>query len=738
MRKLHWMAVVTGVISIGLAGYIGGGLVAGKPEEKLRNVKVAEKLNEPPPVTATSPDLPICKVIVFNSGVAYFERQGEIEGDTRIDLSFSVNDINDLIKSMVVQDLDGGKVSAVSFDNLAPVDRALRSFAVDLSDNPTYSQVLNQARGERVEVVLQQSNTTQPGTITGAVMGVENKPALGAKDSVLAIEHLNLWCAEGMRSIKLSDVLRIRFLNPAIEGEFKKALDTMTQTHDTQKKAVSLICSGKGKRRVRVGYIAENPIWKTSYRLVLDPEKKPFLQGWAVVENNSDEDWNKVVMKLISGRPISFQMDLYEPLYVQRPVIEPEQFASLRPSSYAGVVKADESSWLAARDQRRMSSSVGGMSGSGLQFGGQVGQFGGQLGGLQFGGLQFGGLPPGAGSTFTRPETMNIQQGISAVANATKSGNFFQYQIDYPVTLGRQKSAMLPIVNHEIDGIRVSVYNEKVQPRYAMFGFRIKNTTNLHLNHGPVTVFDGANYAGDAYLPDLEPGQLKLLTYAVDLATEVHSVAAPVTGRRTFVKTVKGIAESGTRYRRSWSYTIINRSDEDRLIIIDHPREPRSELVNTAKPLETTKEYHRFEQKVGKNKSIEFVVNEEYEETSRYTLADSDGSIQLLIEEPVASKELKDALRTAQAKRLDLAATQSDVRELERDIALIKEEQPRMRENLKVLPESDPLVKKLRDKLLQQENDLEKYDNDLKKLQTKAAQQRKDLENYLADLTFDK
>src|SRR5207302_321489 len=95
---------------------------------------------------------------------------------------------------------------------------------------------------------------------------------------------------------------------------------------------------GEGKRNVRVGYVIENPIWKTSYRLVLGKEKedKPFLQGWAVVENATDEDWKDVRMALVSGRPISFMMDLYTPLYVPRPTVVPELFASLRPVAYNG------------------------------------------------------------------------------------------------------------------------------------------------------------------------------------------------------------------------------------------------------------------------------------------------------------------------------------------------------------------------------------------------------------------
>jgi hypothetical protein len=283
---------------------------------------------------AARPDsnqLPVAQVILYSSGVGYFQREGEVEGSTRIDLSFPVQDINDLLKSMVLQDLGGGNVSAVSYDSQAPVEKTLRSFAINLTGNPSFGQILNQARGEKVEVVLQQSNATQPGTLTGTVIGVEKQKQQVGKDGTVEVEMLNLWCAEGMRSVKLAEVQRLRFLNPIMDSEVKKALETLALSHDTQKKAVSLNFAGDGKRPVRVGYVVENPIWKSSYRLVLDGNGKAFLQGWAAVENTSDEDWRDVRMVLVSGRPISFQMDLYEPLYIPRPTVEPDLFASLRP-----------------------------------------------------------------------------------------------------------------------------------------------------------------------------------------------------------------------------------------------------------------------------------------------------------------------------------------------------------------------------------------------------------------------
>ena len=154
------------------------------------------------------------------------------------------------------------------------------------------------------------------------------------------VHQLNLLCAEGMRCVPLNTVQRVRFLNAVLDSELHRALDVLANAHNSQKKSVSVQFSGEGKRTVKVGYVVEAPMWKSSYRLVLDKAGKATLQGWAIVENTSEEDWKDVRMALVSSRPISFQMDLYQPLFVPRPVVEPERFASLRPPVYDGPLDA--------------------------------------------------------------------------------------------------------------------------------------------------------------------------------------------------------------------------------------------------------------------------------------------------------------------------------------------------------------------------------------------------------------
>src|SRR5262249_36644365 len=324
-----------------------------------------------------------------------------------------------------------------------------------------------------------------------------------SKDKIVHVEMLNLWCAEGMRSLRMPDVLRVRFLNPVMENEVKRALEVLSLSHDTQKKAVSLVFSGEGKRPVKVSYVVENPIWKTSYRLVLT-DGKPYLQGWAVVENPSDEDWNNVRMSLVSGRPISFQMDLYQQLCVPRPVVEPELCASLRPPTYTdamqklGEIPQAQASTRALTDRAEVSKkSFKEAADANADLARRARQT-----------VQQRGVGAGAVSA----EEVAPHFGMAGMANAPVAsaavaqnlGDFFQYVIDHPVTLPRQKSAMLPIVSTDVEGARVSIYNEHTLAKHPLLGLRLKNSTGVHLMQGPITVFDKNTYAGDSRIMDLQ------------------------------------------------------------------------------------------------------------------------------------------------------------------------------------------------------------------------------------------
>jgi hypothetical protein len=668
--------------------------------------------------------LPIGQVVLFSSGVGYFQREGTVDGNARIDLSFPVADINDLLKSMVLRDLDGGHISTVSYDSNAPVERTLKSFAINLASNPSFGQILNQARGEKVEVVMQQANATQPATMNGTIVGIEQQRQAAGKDGAVEIELLNLWCADGLRSVKMSEVQRVRFLNPVMDSEVKKALETLALSHDTQKKAVTLNFVGDGKRNVRVGYVIENPIWKTSYRLVLDKEGKPFLQGWAVVENPSDEDWKDVRMALVSGRPISFQMDLYQPLYVPRPVVEPELFASLRPPTYSGDLANAEFGFGGGK---RASAGKDGKPGESQGRGNK---------GKESGGSTPSGAPA-ADSALPRlaDERLDLTRGVSSVASAAKLGDFFQYAIDKPVNLPRQKSALLPIVNKEVEADRVSIYNERTQAKFPLLGLKFKNTSGLHLMQGPITVFEGSNYAGDSRILDLQPKEERLLSYAIDLGTEVDAKPSSDNGRLTQVKANKGILYTTTKLRETKTYTVKNRNDAERVVLIEHPIRNEFKLVDTDKPAETASDFYRFKVKVAPGKTETQTVTEERDVASSIQLTNlDDQNIRIVINNTVTSAKVKKALEEAMKLRGELSKTQREIQELERQLKTITDDQVRLRANLKEMPSTAAAYKRYLEKFDQQETQIESLQADIKKLQGTEHNQRKEFENFLDNL----
>ncbi len=713
-----------------------------QPGDSQEPGKVASGPGKPqndPPSTSLRPatQLPIRNVVLFSSGVGYFQREGEVEGAARVDLTFPVEDINDLLKSMVLQDLGGGHISTVTYDSQDPIAKTLRSFALDLTRNPTFGDLLTQARGEKIEVVMN-AMPSMPGQMSGTIVGVEKQKLAVGKETI-ETEMVNILCADGLRSLPLNQVQRIRFLNPVLERELRMALDELARAHDTQKKAVSLNFAGEGKRPVRVGYVVENPIWKTSYRLVLGKNDKVFLQGWAVVENTSDDDWSDVRLSLVSGRPISFQMNLYEPLYVPRPVVEPELFASLRPVAYSGDMSGAGGGrpWAAERlekkniddDQTRFDKA---------KADGKAGLIGGGFGAA-------GAAPAprprepiaqaGKDLAARANRPMNIAEGVASVASASDLGDYFQYVIDQKVNLPPQKSALLPIMNVNVEGKKVSIYNQSVQAKHPLLGLKFKNTSDQHLMQGPLTVFDNESYAGDARIMDLQPNEERLLSYAVDLGTEVEAVSPHGTETLTAVKVIKGIIHTTNRVRESKVYTVKNRSQQDRVVLVEHPYRQQFNLMTKEKLDEKARDVYRFKLDVPSGKDAKLEVVEELDRQDQVVLTSADDqTVRFFLNHKVSDAKVKAALERVIEMKVGMAQTQRDFAEVQRQLKVLSDDQTRLRANLREFPQTSEIYKKYLDKFTKQETEIEGLQAQEKQLRQAEETKRKELEGYLLSL----
>lgn len=671
------------------------------------------------------PPLPISEVALYSSGVGFFQRQGRLEGKSNVQFRFKTEDIDDLLKSMVVQDFDGGRVSMVTYESRDPATKTLKSFAIDLTEKPTMAQLLEQMRGEKVEVAW-------PNSVQGTILGVEVKTKIVDEKTKIDAEYLNLLAADGLQSIPMAQVQKIKLLNEALNQELRQALEVLATGHDNEKKAVGLMFDGEGSRRVSVSYIAAMPIWKTSYRLVLDGEKPAFLQGWAIVENTTDEDWNNIQLSLVSGRPISFTMNLYEPVYTERPEAQLELHSSLKPQVYNQEMeqlnrgeKAMPKNVTALNALPAPAMSMA-MAPESAGRGGRMGVAGGRA-----------LLRDADAADFAAP-AMSLDAGVRSAASGQQAGELFQYNIKSPVTLARQKTAMLPIVNDNVEGEKISIFNEKVEAKHPLNGFRIKNTSGLYLMQGPLTIFEGNTYAGDALIQDLAPGQDRLISYALDLKVEVDAQGKSEPQELTSAKLQRGLLVTTKKLQQSRTYTVRNRDQKKKSVIIEHPYRADWELVEPKGQTERTRDMHRIRAQVDADKSQKVVVKEQRQLVEQVQLLTfATDAFGFYIKSPQVSERVKAALRKIVAMRDANAETARQRGRLEQRINEITQEQSRIRENMSRLSQTSELYTRYVKIFDAQETELDKIRTQIEELKNKEAAQQTELTTFINGLDLE-
>jgi hypothetical protein len=656
--------------------------------------------------------VPVRAVTLFSSGVGYFEHFGSVTGNGSTELRFKTGQINDILKSLVLQDLDGGRVATVNYASQEPLERKLRSFQVDVSGNPTLGSLLGQLRGAKVTLRVSGRE------VSGTILGVEKKQ-VGQGQSVVERNVISVISGGVIRSEVVEDLIEIRLDDPALQVELGRALEALAGARDQEKKSVELRFVGDGERRVRVGYVVETPVWKTSYRLLIGKADAPSsVQGWAIVENQTDEDWKDVQLSLVSGRPISFMQDLYTPLFVTRPVVVPELFASLRPQQYEGGGRLADREKAAefGRDEERK----------------QLGRAG-----LAMRAPAAAAMPAPSEAATGMPGLgqMDAAASVQSIASAASVGELFQYTVG-SVSLPRQTSAMIPIVTDPIEVEKVSIYNASVMPRNPLNGARVKNTTGKHLLAGPVTVIEAGTYAGDARIDNLPPGQERLVSYGVDLQMLVDATKNSTSNVVQTARISGGVMEVVRKVVQTQEYGIENKSEAVKTVIIEHPRRGGEwKLVDTAKPIESTDSVHRFKDSVEPGKSSRLVVKEELTLSEGIAIANfsADQFLAYAATGGVPEPVRKALTRAAELKR-ELNQTEQAIALRTSRISEMTQEQNRIRENLRTVQQNSEYGGRLLKKLDEQETAIEGLQREITALRTTLEQRSKALSDYLQSL----
>ncbi len=670
-------------------------------------------------MNAGDDELPISSITLYRSGVGAFQRQGMVHNDGRVSLSFDADQINDILKSMVMLDLDGGRIEAASYGSKEPLARRLASFAIDISDNPSRGELLDQLRGARVSI------SHSEGTLSGIVLGVEAHEIMRPDTGAVEVrESLNLLTDAGTRTIALDTVSGFRIEDEKLAAELRRALSALGEHRADNVKAVDLAFRGEGDRRVVVSYVHEMPVWKASYRLVLpdaDAGGDATVQGWAIVENTTDEDWEDVDLSLVAGRPVSFVMDLYEPLYLSRPEVPVPVTGGARPRVYAqgkaaggGGGQSPFSGSTADRD-RSLSAPMASRRSSGITA------------------VAGGQLEESADYAYSADDMASY--AAQAQASAGEVGEVFQYTLDEPVTIERRRSAMLPILSAPIQARRVSIFNRNDNASHPMRGVELTNTSGLQLMPGPISVYDDATYAGDAQIGHVSDGDERLLAYSVDLAVSAQSEQRNERDV-TKLRIHRGLIEQTVKSVETTTYSFESSDKKrDRVVIVEHARRGGWDLVGEDLLTEKTDSAYRFEVKLEPGGEGELRVSQESVQRQNVALVGFDMTTLLRYQrDGRVSKAVIDAVRKAGELQDRIRQSEQRIGELEQERRVIGTDQTRIRENMGRIDRTSELYGRYMSKLNDQETRLEQIEGEIGEARAELERRRTALNDYVSGL----
>ena len=690
MKKIFWIISVlfAAVFSAAMSG--GASALSAQAAHEQASESFGEK------------DLPLKKVTLYSSGVACYEHEGRLSGSGNAEFLFTAAQINDVLKSLVVTD-PAAKTVSVEYQSEDTLRKTLESLKVNPSAAPTLYDLLKSQKGAELEVFA-------PHKITGKIISADKNLSRENGDGF----SLSLAANDGIHVIPFSDIQTFKFTDEKRNEDLNTALDLMLDASAKNRSKLGIRIGAQGSRSVKISYVMEAPVWKASYRLDMGKNKALF-QAWAIVDNSTDSDWNDVKLTLTTGRPVGFRQNLYAPYYTYRPELPLAIAQSARAETFASGTETAQYERAAAPQalaNRKMmlkeASSVynhydeEAEEAAGIE--GEVPSY-------------FAGPNP-AGST---------------------AGQMFAFTSTEPVKLGRQKSMMMPLTLSTLPAEKFSVfssfssipYGVSVHPKFCI---RVENTSGLKLPAGPVTVFDGGEYAGDALLEFLGENEKRLIAYGDDIEVSGTKSESAVRNIES-VKIAGGILSVSYRQIQTSTYSVKNTDKKERTVIIEHAKKAGFDLATKAALEETTASKYRFKLKAAGASTAELKVEESrtYGETRKILDMSSESFISYTTNAEMPEK-VKKAFEAIIKEREKVFAAQKVLADLQNRQTELVREQERVRKNLEALGTESAEGKDFLTKLLKLENELDAPKTELASAADKADKAQKDFIRFVRDI----
>ena len=598
-------------------------------------------------------ELPIREVVLYKHGVGFFERAGSIPAGETARLDFKVSKMNDVLKSLIING-KSERVTGLRYDSSIPLEQTLAEFPFRIDAGAALSGVLDQLKGARVEIQIGGEKTA--GAIVAARVVAGDKDRSERQQIVLLVD------SGDMRTLDLDAATSIGFTDPKVQAQFREYLSALTAARSKDKRSV-YIDGAAGGRDITAEYIIPTPIWKSSYRLLF-AEGEPVLEGWAIVDNTTDDDWVSVQMALVSGKPISFISELYSPRFIQRQRAELPEERAVAPELHEGV--------------------VGGVAQS-VEVSGAAGSVNGVMDGqTHFDRMQ---MATGSGALRKLPAAAPMQVQQSAIAPtgaAFEIADLFKYRIAQPVTIKKNQSAMLPFLQDKVKARKVILFSDP-NSLHPLNAAELSNSTGETLDGGPVTVFDAGAYAGEALVETVKAGDKRLISYGVDLGTRITNKIDSRDRDEREIHLNRGVMRITVATSRTTTYSIHNVDARAKTLIIEHPLSGDFKVINQ-KPSETTSSVRRFEMSLPSKAEIVFPVIEERLDSETQLISSLTPD---LILQYTRNKHLSDAGRRALEQVMDqkrkIAANSSQYDLIGGQLRTVTGDEERVRKNLESL-----------------------------------------------------
>ena len=607
--------------------------------------------------------LPVTRVILYKNGVGYFEHAGQVRGSQDVNVDFTTAQLNDVLKSLTVLDLGKGRITGVSYNSNAPLERRLGSLHLAVGENPTTAQFLDALRGARLEV------RSGSETASGRLLSIDEREIPIKGDQKITVDQISIVSDSGeVRVFDLTPATSVRVIEKDVNDEVGKYLGLVASTRDQDVRRMTISTAGEGERNLLVSYISEVPVWKSTYRIVIPNEGKPLLQGWAIVDNTVGEDWKNVELSLVAGAPQSFVQNLSQPYYARRPVVPLPENAMITPQTHEATMEAqtDVNGQLTA-PARTPAGVVGGVPG-GIPGGQMGGVIGGSIANSRLpmslksgiGSGVGGGIYHGVGDHLDAAAMAESLEAATTTAQTRDLGDLFEYKLQDRVTIRKNQSALVPILQARIDAEKVSVWNPTQSA--VLRALWLDNTSELTLDGGSFNVLEGDAFAGEGLMDPIKPGEKRLLSYAADLGVLIDAKQKSESQRVTKVFIAHGMMTQSTQEREENTYTVRNRDTAPRTIVIEHPARPGWKLTDDEKPAESSASFHRFRVTVDPKKTETLLVKEYRPVTNSYQLSNiTDDQIKFFLAAKMINPEIDQALRKVITQKNSIAALDAEV-----------------------------------------------------------------------------